>query len=89
VSDAANDVIADHTILGNYAYLAKWGAPDCAGPETGGQNSPDGGVYVVDISNVASSKEVGFIATRQDTLVGEGMQAYPSARRDFPATYSS
>ncbi len=75
VSDAADDVIADHTILGNYAYLAKWGAPDCAGPETGGQNSPDGGVYVVDISSLASPKEVAFIATRQDTLVGEGMQA--------------
>lgn len=75
VHDAADDIIADHTILGNYAYLAKWGAPDCAAPETGGQNSPDGGVYVVDISNLAAPKEVGFIATRQDTLVGEGMQA--------------
>ena len=83
VSDAANDIIADHTILGNYAYLAKWGAPDCAGPETGGQNSPDGGVYVVDISNLASPKEVGFIATRQDTLVGEGMQALPVGTTSF------
>ena len=75
VRDAANDVIADLTVLGNYAYLAKWGAPDCAGPETGGQNSPDGGAYVIDISNLEQPREVGFIATRQDTLVGEGMQA--------------
>jgi len=83
VSDAANDVIADHTVLGNYAYLAKWGAPDCAGPETGGQNSPDGGAYVVDISNPANPREVGFIATRQDTLVGEGMQALPVSTTSF------
>ncbi|MBA2643512.1 MAG: hypothetical protein H0U82_11390 [Actinobacteria bacterium] len=75
VSGATNDVVADHTILKNYAYVAKWGAPDCAGPETGGQNSPDGGVWVIDISNLAAPREVGFIATRQDTLVGEGMQA--------------
>jgi hypothetical protein len=68
------DTIADVTVFGNYAYLAKWGAADCAGPETGGQNSADGGVYVIDISNPAQPREVGFIATHQDTLVGEGMQ---------------
>lgn len=68
------DTIADLTVFGNYAYLAKWGATDCAGPETGGQNSADGGVYVIDISNLAQPREVGFIATHQDTLVGEGMQ---------------
>jgi len=83
VSDAADDVIADHTILKNYAYLSKLGAPDCAGPETGGQNSPDGGAYVVDISNLAAPKEVGFIAARQDTLVGEGMQALPITTSAF------
>ena len=68
------DTIADLTVFGNYAYLAKWGASDCAGPETGGQGSADGGVYVIDISNPAQPREVGFIATHQDTLVGEGMQ---------------
>ena len=68
------DTIADLTVFGNYAYLAKWGASDCAGPETGGQGSADGGVYIIDISNPASPREVGFIATHQDTLVGEGMQ---------------
>ena len=73
--DAEADTIADLTVFKNYAYLARWGAPDCGGPESGGQNSPDGGAYVVDISNVASPREVGFIATSQDTLVGEGMQA--------------
>lgn len=75
VHDAASDVIADLTVFKNYIYLARWGAPDCAGPETGGQRTPDGGAYVIDISDIANPREVGFIATSQDTLVGEGMQA--------------
>ena len=75
VHDADEEIIADHTIFKNYAYLAKWGAPDCDAAEAGGQNTPDGGAYVIDISNLASPREVGFIATTQDTLVGEGMQA--------------
>jgi hypothetical protein len=72
--DAEPETIADLTVFKNYAYLSKWGATDCAGPEKGGQNTPDGGAYVVDISNLASPREVGFIATSQDTLVGEGLQ---------------
>jgi len=68
------DTIADLAVFGNYVYLTKWGATDCAGPETGGQNSPDGGVYIIDISDPADPTEVGFIATSQDTLVGEGAQ---------------
>jgi len=75
VHDAAPDTIADLTVFKNYIYLAKWGASDCAGPERGGQTTPDGGAYVIDISDVANPREVGFIATSQDTLVGEGMQA--------------
>jgi hypothetical protein len=57
-----------------YAYLALWGATDCGGPETGGQTSPDGGVYIIDVTDLSNPVEVGFIATAQDTLVGEGMQ---------------
>ena len=72
--DAQPDTIADVAVFKNYAYLAKWGATDCGGPETGGQGSPDGGAYVIDISDLSNPKEVGFIATNQDTLVGEGMQ---------------
>ncbi|MFP5368402.1 MAG: hypothetical protein ACLGIS_16500, partial [Actinomycetes bacterium] len=36
------DLIADVSVSpdGNTAFLANWGEPDCAGPETGGQNSP-------------------------------------------------
>jgi len=74
VHDAEPGLIADVTAFGNYAYLARWGGEACAGPETGGQTSPDGGVYVIDISDPAHPVEVGFIATHQDTLVGEGMQ---------------
>ena len=83
VHDAEPDVIADLTIFKNYAYLSRWGGSDCAGPETGGQNSPDGGAYVIDISNLASPREVGFIATSQDTLVGEGMQALTLSTSSF------
>lgn len=41
------------------------------GPQGGG---PDGGVYVIDISDPANPEEIGFIRTHQDTLIGEGMQ---------------
>src|SRR5215216_1427636 len=71
VHDAEPELIADVTAFGNYAYLARWGGEDCAGPEGGG---PDGGVYIIDISDPANPVEVSFIRTHQDTLVGEGMQ---------------
>ncbi|MBA2718033.1 MAG: hypothetical protein H0U52_02155 [Chloroflexi bacterium] len=76
VHDAAPDIIADVAVDpdGNYAYLANWGAEDCAGPETGGRTSPDAGVYVIDISDLAHPVEVGFIPMHQDTRPGEGMQ---------------
>lgn len=74
VHDAEPDGIADVSVFKNYAYVSKWGAADCAGPEKGGQQTPDGGAYVIDLSDLARPKEVGFIATSQDTLVGEGMQ---------------
>jgi hypothetical protein len=34
----------------------------------------DGGLYVIDISNPAAPKEVGFIPGHQDTYTGEGVQ---------------
>lgn len=80
----APDLIADVTVSpdGNTAFLANWGEPDCAGPETGGQTSPDAGVYIVDISGVDQSrpapgyqpKLIGFIPSHQDTRPGEGLQ---------------
>jgi hypothetical protein len=74
VHDAEPELIADLTVFGDYAYLARWGGEACAGPEGGGKDTFDGGVYVIDISDLENPKEVGFIATSQDTLVGEGMQ---------------
>lgn len=76
VHDAQPDIIADVAVDpdGDYAYLANWGATDCAGPETGGRTSPDAGVYVIDISDLENPVEVGFIPMHQDTRPGEGMQ---------------
>jgi hypothetical protein len=85
VHDAEPGLIADVAVDpdGDYAYLARWGGSDCAGPESGGQGSPDGGVYVIDISDPANPEEVGFIATQQDTLVGEGMQVVHLETAEF------
>ena len=76
VHDAEEGLIADVAVDPDedYAYLARWGGSTCSGPESGGQNSPDGGVYVIDIRDRANPVEVGFIPTAQDTLVGEGLQ---------------
>lgn len=72
VPDAEDELIADVGVdpEGDYAYLARWGGAACAGPE----NNTDGGVYVVDIRDLANPKLVTFIKTHQDTLVGEGLQ---------------
>lgn len=85
------DLIADVTVSpdGNTAYLANWGEPDCAGPETGGQNSPDAGVYVVDITGVDQANPasepalVGFIPSHQDTRPGEGLQVVEITTSQF------
>ena len=76
VHDAEPGLIADVAVDPDldYAYLARWGGEACAGPEGGGKDTPDGGVYVIDISDPSNPVEVGFIPTHQDTLVGEGMQ---------------
>ena len=67
-------LVADVAALGNYAYLANWGEPDCAANEAGGQRSPDAGAWVIDISDPSDPKEVNFIPMPQDTRPGEGMQ---------------
>nr|MBA2769020.1 hypothetical protein [Sporichthyaceae bacterium] len=67
-------LVADVAAYGNYAYLANWGEPDCAGPEKGGVNTPDAGAWVIDISDPANPVEVNFIPMPQDTRPGEGMQ---------------
>src|SRR5215207_1955963 len=83
------DLIADVTVSpdGNTAFLANWGEPDCAGPETGGQTSPDAGAYVIDITNIEtdpdSAELVGFIPSHQDTRPGEGMQVVEITTAQF------
>jgi hypothetical protein len=83
------DLIADVTVSpdGNTAFLANWGEPDCPGPETGGQTSPDAGAYVIDISNIEtdpdSAELIGFIPSHQDTRPGEGMQVIDFSTKFF------
>jgi hypothetical protein len=90
VSNAADDRISDVAAKGNYAYLGAFAQDTCeianrasatrdpdvkALPgEKVGQIGRDGGVYVIDISNPAAPREVGFIPAAQDTYVGEGVQ---------------
>ncbi len=68
--------VSDVAALGNYAYLGRWNTAACEGPEGSiGGPTTDGGVYVVDISNPAQPRQVGFIPAHQDTIVSEGVQA--------------
>jgi hypothetical protein len=67
VHDAAPGIVADVGTLGNYAYLAQF-RPGC---DADGR----GGVYVVDISNPAAPREVGFIQSPPGSFPGEGVQA--------------
>jgi hypothetical protein len=57
--------VADVGVLGNYAYLAAWSAPDCQ----------KGGVYVFDINDPTAPKQINFIRTGNDSYSGEGIQA--------------
>ncbi|MEK7328743.1 MAG: hypothetical protein AAB217_26150, partial [Chloroflexota bacterium] len=78
-------LVADVTVnpAGTYAFLANWGEPDCAGPETGGQTSPDAGAWVIDISDLSNPVTVGFIPAHQDTRPGEGMQVVHITTKHF------
>jgi hypothetical protein len=68
---------------GMWAYLANWGEPDCAGPETGGQNSPDAGAWVISLADLEDPETVGFIPSHQDTRPGEGMQVVTITTKQF------
>ncbi|MEX0666711.1 MAG: hypothetical protein WD313_00060, partial [Acidimicrobiia bacterium] len=78
-------LVADVAVnpAGTYAFLANWGEPDCAGPEVGGQNSPDAGAWVVDIRNLEDPQLVTFIPSSQDTRPGEGMQVVNVTTKSF------
>ncbi len=64
--------IADVGVWNGFAYLGAFRQDACGGPESG---EPDGGVYVVDITNPASPQKAGFIPIHQDSFAGEGIQA--------------
>ncbi len=64
--------IADVAVYADTAYLAAFNAP-CG----------DGGVYVVDISDVESPEQIGFIPTGEGSFVGEGVQVITVKTRAF------
>jgi hypothetical protein len=85
----SDDLVADVTVdpSHDYAYLANWGEPDCAAnSEAGGINSPDAGIWVIDISDLENPQEVGFIPHSQDSRPGEGMQALEISTSFFTGT---
>jgi hypothetical protein len=79
------ELVADVTVntAGTYAFLANWGEPGCEGPESGGQTSPDGGAWIIDIRDLANPKQVGFIPHHQDSRPGEGMQVVYVTTKQF------
>jgi hypothetical protein len=84
-----DDLVADVALdpSHDYAYLAHWGEPDCAAPsEGGGKNTPDAGVWVIDITDLENPVEVGFIPSSQDSRPGEGMQAVEVSSKFFTGT---
>lgn len=86
---AGDGRIADVSVdpSGDYAYVAHWGVTTCAEPsERGGRNAPDAGIYVVDISDPADPRQVGFIPSSQDSRIGEGVQAVEVTTRWFSGT---
>ncbi|MGH3072989.1 MAG: hypothetical protein ACRDNB_12085 [Gaiellaceae bacterium] len=56
--------IADVGVFNGHAYLAAWGVVTCK----------YNGVHVVDVRNPASPKEVAFIASKEGSYPGEGIQ---------------
>ncbi|HEU5277728.1 MAG TPA: hypothetical protein VFU26_02365 [Gaiellaceae bacterium] len=81
-----DDGIADVAVSpnGQWAFLANWGTEKCnTKSETGGQNDPDAGAYVIDISALANPRQVGFIPSHQDSRPGEGMQVVTITTRQF------
>ena len=67
------DRIGDVAVFEDTAYLAAFAEPDCA----------NGGVYVVDISDVGKPKEIAFIPTATGSFVGEGVQVLEMKTRAF------
>jgi hypothetical protein len=71
--DIRPEQIADVTTKGDYAYLNSWQTPQ-ARPSAPQGSCERGGVFVVDISDPAAPKEVGFIESPEGSYPGEGAQ---------------
>ncbi|HET6770760.1 MAG TPA: hypothetical protein VFH75_03870 [Actinomycetota bacterium] len=80
-----NDLVADVAVSpdGNWAFLNNWGEADCAGPEVGGQTSPDAGAWVIDIHDLSNPQTVGFIPHHQDSRPGEGAHVIEFSTKFF------
>ncbi len=79
-------LVADVAISpdGQWAFLANWGEAKCPlNSEAGGQNYPDAGAWVIDISNLNDPVTVGFIPAHQDSRPGEGMQVVNITTKQF------
>ena len=71
--DVRRSQIADVATKGDYAYLSSWQSPDARlGADEG--SCERGGVFIVDISNPAVPREVGFIKSPEGSFPGEGEQ---------------
>jgi hypothetical protein len=65
LKNAVPEKIADVGVHKGYAYLAAWGVQTCK----------YNGVHVVDIRNPAAPREVAFVASKEGSYPGEGIQA--------------
>jgi hypothetical protein len=65
--------IADVGVFNGYAYLAAWGVVTCK----------YNGVHVVDVRTPASPKEVAFIASKEGSYPGEGIQTLHISTPEF------
>ena len=65
LKNAEPEKIADVGVFNGYAYVAAWGVVTCK----------YNGVHVVDVKNPALPKEVAFIASKEGSYPGEGVQA--------------
>jgi hypothetical protein len=65
LKNAVPEKIADVGVFNGYAYLAAWGVVTCK----------YNGVHVVDVRDPAAPEEVAFIASKEGSYPGEGIQA--------------
>jgi hypothetical protein len=62
VNNARQGIVSDVGVLGDYAYLGAFNSSPC-----------QGGVYIMDISDLTNPHQVGFIAASPGSFVGEGV----------------